>query len=191
MIPEISCFVRAIEVGGLSNTVKFDPNRPSQWQKLESEHRIYAYLGYRIASPRFLTEISMESIAASTTTMLRNKPYVIPSYRSSKAKNLLNFKLCCQLCVVHEIKIQLLQGRFYTLMFIYIILLFMVRFVASDCVLLFLAVRDIRQCTCLPIENGRFRLGHIRDENATTEELLTGNSIWTYVSPEFSMIEVK
>ncbi|XP_020589984.1 F-box protein At4g00755-like isoform X6 [Phalaenopsis equestris] len=36
----------------------------------------------------------------------------------------------------------------------------------------------------------RFRLGHMRNENATPEELLAEDFIWTYVSPEFSMVEI-
>ncbi|KAL0904315.1 hypothetical protein M5K25_026407 [Dendrobium thyrsiflorum] len=136
-------------------------------EMLASEHRIFAYLGHRIVSPRFLTEITTESIAVSTTTdrienMLPNNLglNMFSSYRSSKGKFLLNFRLSCKFCVVHEIKMQLLQAVIY-----------FCGHISST------------------VETLRFRLGHMRDENATPEESLLGNFVWTYVSPEFSIIE--
>ncbi|KAH0449007.1 hypothetical protein IEQ34_022807 [Dendrobium chrysotoxum] len=164
--PEVSCFVRSIEVGGWSDTIKVGPNCSDHWQMLESEHRIFAYLGHRIVSPRFLTEITMESIAVSTSTgrienMLPNNLGLdmFSSYRFSKGKSLLNFRLSCKFCVVHEIKMQLPEVFYFC------------------------------EPISSPLEILRFRLGHMRDENATPKESLLGNFVWTYVSPGFSIIE--
>ncbi|KAI0488364.1 hypothetical protein KFK09_028193 [Dendrobium nobile] len=164
--PEVSCFVRSIEVGGWSHAIKVGPNCSDHWQTLKSEHRIFAYLGHRIVSPRFFTEITMDSIAVSPSTdrienMLRNTLglYMFSSYRFSKGKSLLNFRLSCKFCVVHEIKMQLPE------------------------------VFDFCEPISSPLEILRFRLGHMRNENATPEESLLGNFVWTYVSPELSTIE--
>ncbi|XP_020589979.1 F-box protein At4g00755-like isoform X2 [Phalaenopsis equestris] len=157
--PEISCFVRAIEVGGLSTTAvkKVGSNCSGQWHTMESEHRIFAYFGYRSVSSRFFTETGVESISASNTNAMLPGylgPNMFSSFWSNKRKSTLTFRLSCKLCVIHEIKIQLPQ-EFYCR--------------ASKC---------------------RFRLGHMRNENATPEELLAEDFIWTYVSPEFSMVEI-
>ncbi|XP_020589982.1 F-box protein At4g00755-like isoform X4 [Phalaenopsis equestris] len=131
--PEISCFVRAIEVGGLSTTAV---------KKVGSN----------------CSETGVESISASNTNAMLPGylgPNMFSSFWSNKRKSTLTFRLSCKLCVIHEIKIQLPQAEFYCR--------------ASKC---------------------RFRLGHMRNENATPEELLAEDFIWTYVSPEFSMVEI-
>ncbi|KAK8938202.1 hypothetical protein KSP40_PGU007870 [Platanthera guangdongensis] len=165
MAPEISCFVRAVEAGSFSDHVKVHCKCSVQLEILESEHKIYAYLGFRLVSLRFLKELTLQPIVFSDTAdrmenmqqniIVRNMNF---SFSSSRRQFLQTYKLVADFCVVHEIKVHpIIDITYSTIMY-----------------------KPRTLC---------FRLGHLRDENANHEESPEQNYNWTYVSTEFSLAQ--
>ncbi|KAK8933599.1 hypothetical protein KSP39_PZI015547 [Platanthera zijinensis] len=124
MAPEISCFVRAVEVGSLSYHVKVHSKCSVQLEILESEHKIYAYLGFRLVSLRFLKELILQPIVFSNTAdrmenmlqniIVRNMNF---SFSSSQRQFLQTYKLVADFCVVHKIKVHPIIGQLYIFSF--------------------------------------------------------------------------
>ncbi|PKA62848.1 F-box protein [Apostasia shenzhenica] len=184
IFPEISCFARVIEVGRLSSSLEVVSGGSMEFSRLESEHTVYAQLGHCILQG-FLTDCIVEAIAASSThnhsvqlimTAIENTlhPSIGQiSYWSSMGKSdpdapeTLTYRLSSKLCVVYEISLQPLQ----------------VRTDSDDLIYMSKTVR--------------FKLGHswclgersMVYDNASNETLGDGNYMWTYVSPEFSMVQ--
>lgn len=185
MCPEVSKFTRIIEV---SNSVETDVGSSTamEWASLEREHRAYAYLGHCLVSPMGKRDCILESICASSTDNYpdesientlepRERVGTMPSYWSSKGESdpgvpeTLTYKLSSKLCIINEINIQPFRAFFQY------------------------------GYPTYSAKAVRFRIGYsrlpqgVRRDNAneygTCEKSTDDNYIWTYISPEFPMVQ--
>ncbi|XP_031400236.1 F-box protein At4g00755 isoform X2 [Punica granatum] len=184
MCPQLSEVVHVTEPTSSEKTVaEVGPSNSSEWENLEKEHRIYAYLAHCCTRSDVRVCVN-EAISASSTdnypeesihNTLESRDRVgrLASYWSSKgnknpsAPERLIYKLAGDLCIITEIGIQPFQAYFQSGLPIY----------SADFV--------------------RFRLGHPkgsmdtsdyqmdRADNETAHEKFT----WTYTSPEFPMAQ--
>lgn len=180
MFPEVSNFTRVVETSSLLASVA-GSSSSAEWKSLEREHRVYSYLSQSIASIVGKRECILESIRASSTDNFPDESIentlepsdqvdMRPSYWSSEGRRnpdvseTLTYRLFSKLCVINEIVIQPFEAYFQPGNPIY------------------------------SAKTVRFRMGHSRWplETSTAKEGQTtadDNYEWTYVSPEFPMLQ--
>ncbi|KAJ0971123.1 hypothetical protein J5N97_019082 [Dioscorea zingiberensis] len=183
--PELSNFTRVVEVGGSveAEAANAESSSSAEWENLEREHRIYAYLSYCIDSPMGKRDCILVAISASSTDNYPDESidntlqpgervHMRPSYWSSKGEKdpcvseMLTYQLCSKLSVIDEIRIQPFRAYFQYGYPIY------------------------------SAKSVRFRMGwsSLHQEQGTgASKHAAGHSaddyIWTYVSPEFQMAQ--
>ncbi|CAM8971051.1 unnamed protein product [Rhodiola kirilowii] len=186
MFPEISSLARAIEDRNLIQPLEENINVSSEWKRLERNHKIYSFLSQGLA-PDIRPDCIARAISASSTDNFpeesvkntlepNDKNEQRASYWSSKGEadptipETLIYELQAKLCVVTEIHVQPLQAFFQSGAPIY------------------------------SAKSVRFRLGHLKypiDQNVhqLTDDLVAAHKsmvdkfTWTYISPEFPMIQ--
>ncbi|XP_073111943.1 F-box protein At4g00755 [Elaeis guineensis] len=184
--PEASNFTRITEVSSSQKAVKVGPSTAVEWESLEREHKVYTYLSYCLVSPKGKRNCSIEAISASSTDNYpdesilntlepREEVDARPSYWSSGGEadpgvpETLTYRLVSKLCIIDEIKVQPFQAFFQLDDPIY------------------------------SAKSVRFRMGHSRLSQGTGTSVTEGyanshgaandNYNWTYVSPEFPMVQ--
>ncbi|KAK9291392.1 hypothetical protein L1049_019339 [Liquidambar formosana] len=187
MFPEISSVAHDIEVKNVIEPVEFGPKFSMEWECLERDHRVYAFLAQGLTS--FMRKDCItEAIVASSTdnypeesiqnTLEPNNADEVEQralYWSSKGESdptvseTLIYKLIANLCVITEIHVQPFQAYFQFGHPIY-------------------SAKAVR-----------FQMGHskylveiesgIIDESAAGHISSDDKFIWTYTSPEFPMAQ--
>ncbi|CAK9136809.1 unnamed protein product [Ilex paraguariensis] len=185
MFPETSSVGHVIGVNNMIEPIDVRPDNSLEWEFLERDHRVYAFLARGLTS--FVRkDCASEAIRASSTDnypkeSIQNtlepsdRVEQRPSYWSSKGESeptvpeMLLYKLTSNLCVITEIHVKPFQAYFQFGFPIY-------------------SAKAVR-----------FRLGHPkcpvdlesygRDESASAQEFTGGKFVWTYVSPEFPMAQ--
>ncbi|XP_058104788.1 F-box protein At4g00755-like isoform X2 [Magnolia sinica] len=184
MFPEVLCFKSVIEERNLKAPIR--SSNSVEWEGLERDHRVYARLAQSLASRRTKRDCIQKAISASSTDNYpeesiahtlepSNEVKGRPSYWSSEGKDdpnlpeTLTYKLKSKLCVVNEIKIQPFEAFFQYGHPIY-------------------SAKAVR-----------FRMGHskspldmkspIANDSVDDQKSPDNNYIWTYVSPEFPMVQ--
>lgn len=183
------------------------------WESLKRDHRIYAYLARCLMSPLTMKDCIETSIRASSTDNdpeenientldPRERVDARPSYWSSTGKGdpevpeTLTYKLRSQLCVINEIDIRPFEG---ILILPYELHMFCILSVVIFVTDFFFFQNSATFQYGHPIYSSkavRFRMGHpkVPLDWISRREFVSGctddNYVWTYVSPEFPMVQV-
>ncbi|PIA49605.1 hypothetical protein AQUCO_01300412v1 [Aquilegia coerulea] len=179
LFPEVSSATNAIEVDDMIEPVKVGSSDSKVLENSEKNHRIYTILA-RGFSPTLRTDCISEAIYAtstdndpeeniSNTLEPRDKIDERSSYWSSEGESddrvpeRLTYRLSSKLCLITEINIQPFQAYFQYGFPIY-------------------SAKAVR-----------FWMGHrkspLETRTNTDEDHVDGYYVWTYVSPEFPMIQ--
>nr|DAD48009.1 TPA_asm: hypothetical protein HUJ06_017946 [Nelumbo nucifera] len=186
LFPAVSRIIRVVEGNGIMDHIEIGSNNSKEWENLERDHRVYGLLARGLMS--FIRrDCISEAISASSTdnypeesiqnTLEPNdRVDQRASYWSSKGESnpavseTLTYKLISKLCVITEVSVQPFQAFFQFGFPIY-------------------------SATAV-----RFRMGHLNPpeaENVHMDRLREDQKpsgdqfVWTYVSPEFPMAQVK
>ncbi|KAJ6830663.1 F-box protein-like [Iris pallida] len=183
MCPEVLIFTHVIEEGSSAEVADVGSSSSDEWASMEREHRVYSCLSHHLISRLAKADCISEPIGASSTDNYPEESvdYTLeptdrvelrPSYWSSKGETdprvpeKLTYRLNSNLCVVTEIKIQPFKAYFQI----------------GNPVYSALAVL--------------FRMGYPKlaqeataEEYSSRQEVTDDNYIWTYVSPEFPMLQ--
>ncbi|XWS61117.1 hypothetical protein CRYUN_Cryun07bG0097600 [Craigia yunnanensis] len=185
LLPEISSVAHTIEVNNLIDPVKLKQRDGSELECLRRNQRVYAFLA-RALNPFTRKDCISEAISASSTDNYpeesihntlepQDRIEHRASYWSSEGQNdpavseTLIYKLMAKMCLVTEIHVQPFQAFFQYGFPIY----------SSKAV--------------------RFRMGHPRlleelhsdtgDSSTCSHKFADNKFIWTYISPEFPMVQ--
>ncbi|XP_021613321.1 F-box protein At4g00755 isoform X2 [Manihot esculenta] len=165
---------------GMKNPSEDGCSKSVEWETLEREHRVYAFLA-RGCTSFALRECIADAISASSTDNYpeesihntlepRDRVAWGASYWSSKGQSdsasceMLTYKLVADICVINEISIRPFQAFFQ------------------------------RGSPIYSSKSVRFRMGHTKapeDEftGEPSDNCANDNFIWTYTSPEFAMAQ--
>ncbi|XP_017700630.2 F-box protein At4g00755-like isoform X2 [Phoenix dactylifera] len=184
--PEASNFTHVTKVSSSQKAVEVGSSTAIEWESLEREHRVYAYLSCCLVSSKGKRDCIVEAIRASSTDNYplesidntlepRDEVDWRPSYWSSggqvdpEVPETLTYRLISKLCIIDEIKVQPFKAFFQFGDPIY------------------------------SAKSVRFRMGHSRLLQGTGTSVTEGyakshgagndNYNWTYVSPEFPMVQ--
>lgn len=180
MFPEVSNLTRVVEASSMV-TSEAGSSSCAEWNNLEREHKVYCFLIHSIASNFREGDCIFESIRASSTDNFPDESIentlepsdqvdLRPSYWSSEgrsnpdASETLTYSLLSKFCVINEIIIQPFEAYFQPGNPIY-------------------SARTVR-----------FRMGRsllpLETSTAIECQIATGDNYeWTYVSPEFHMLQ--
>ncbi|KAH0448481.1 hypothetical protein IEQ34_022281 [Dendrobium chrysotoxum] len=181
MWPEVSNLTHVVEACPAVTSSEAGSSSCAEWKNLEREHRVYSYLSCSIFSVVRKRDCIFGAIHASSTdnfpieriehTLVpSNQVGMRPSYWSSQGQSdpevpeTLTYRLLSKLCVVNEILIQPFEAYFQPENPIY-------------------SAKAVR-----------FRMGHSRLPLETSigiqgEASADNNYEWTYISPEFHMLQ--
>ncbi|XWS77105.1 hypothetical protein CRYUN_Cryun01aG0233800 [Craigia yunnanensis] len=179
MFPQLSRVDHVNELGGTAKGhAEAGSSNFIEWEALEREHRVYAFLARGCLSFAVRECISEAIIASSTdnypeesidnTLEPRDRVAQRASYWSSKGQSdpavpeRLTYKLVADLCVITEINIRPFQAYFQF------------------------------GCPIYSAKSVRFRMGHLKSSmDNLVDEQDSGNDkfVWTYTSQEFPMAQ--
>lgn len=188
MYPEVSCFARVDEESSAEENAEAGTSTAMEWESLKREHRAYSYLIHCLVSPTGNGECIADAIRASSTdnypdesienTLIEDdRVNMRPSYWSSQGEKdpavpeTLTYRLGSKLCIINEIKVQPFEAYFQYGNPIY------------------------------SAKSVRFRMGYPVLPQKSEEDAMDGtdaepldgpidNYVWTYVSPEFPMVQL-
>ncbi|OVA14161.1 F-box domain [Macleaya cordata] len=186
LFPEVSSATSVIEVNNMIEPIEAESTDSVESENLKRDHLVYAVLA-RGPTPNLRKDCILEAISASSTDnypeeSIQNtlepsdRVNERPSYWSSEGESdpgvpeTLTYKLASKLCFITEINIQPFQAFFQSGFPIY-------------------SARAVR-----------FRMGHskapemerdLMDESEAGHRSVDDYIVWTYVSPDFPMLQEK
>ncbi|KAA8539884.1 hypothetical protein F0562_026576 [Nyssa sinensis] len=185
MFPELSSVARVIEVNNVIEPAEVKPDNSMEWEWLERDHRVYAFLSKGLTSFIRKDCISGAICASSTDNYpeesIRNtlepsdRVDHRASYWSSKGESnpavpeTLVYKLIANLCVITEVHVQPFRVYFHIGFPIY----------SAEAVRFRIGRPKFRR----EVEND------IAVESGADQEFTDDKFIWTYASPKFPMAQ--